>query len=69
MISELYRSNFEAQTPVIYDNAPLGKRFGDVVTDVSTSSSYQAGDTPFAVFVGYVMNVSALYPALMSFAI
>ncbi|THU89409.1 Neutral/alkaline nonlysosomal ceramidase [Dendrothele bispora CBS 962.96] len=40
------------QTGVVFDAAPIGKRFGDVLTDVSTTSAYRAGDTVFAQFVG-----------------
>ncbi|EPQ55350.1 Neutral/alkaline nonlysosomal ceramidase [Gloeophyllum trabeum ATCC 11539] len=38
------------QTPVIVDNPPLGKHFGDVLKDVE--SSYSAGQTVYAQFVG-----------------
>ncbi|KAJ3969998.1 Neutral/alkaline nonlysosomal ceramidase [Lentinula raphanica] len=39
------------QLPVVFDAAPLGSKFGQVQTDVS-SSPYQAGQTAFATFVG-----------------
>ncbi|PCH35497.1 hypothetical protein WOLCODRAFT_80219, partial [Wolfiporia cocos MD-104 SS10] len=40
------------QLPVIQDHPPLGKKFGDVLIDVNTSSPYQAGDTVVAQFIG-----------------
>ncbi|KAG7091509.1 hypothetical protein E1B28_010537 [Marasmius oreades] len=40
------------QTPVVFDAAPIGKSFGDVLTDVRTSSPYRAGETVTAQFVG-----------------
>ncbi|KAI0820986.1 Neutral/alkaline nonlysosomal ceramidase [Irpex lacteus] len=40
------------RTGVIVDNAPLGKKFGDVLADVNTSGAYHAGDTVVAQFVG-----------------
>ncbi|KAL0572394.1 hypothetical protein V5O48_009572 [Marasmius crinis-equi] len=40
------------RTGVVFDAAPIGKKFGDVLIDVKTSSSYRAGDTVFAQFVG-----------------
>ena len=40
------------QTPVIVDNAPIGKSFGSVLTDVITNTPYHVGDTVFAQFVG-----------------
>ncbi|KAJ3559863.1 hypothetical protein NM688_g75 [Phlebia brevispora] len=39
------------QTPVIFDNAPLGSSFGSVQTDV-LKTPYSAGDSVSAVFVG-----------------
>lgn len=39
------------QTPVIYDTAPIGKRFGDVLVDVD-NTTYRAGDTVRTQFVG-----------------
>ncbi|KAK7471947.1 hypothetical protein VKT23_000053 [Stygiomarasmius scandens] len=40
------------QTGVVFDAAPIGKKFGDVLTDVRTTGAYRAGDTVFAQFVG-----------------
>ncbi|ESK90041.1 neutral ceramidase precursor [Moniliophthora roreri MCA 2997] len=40
------------QTPVILDNPPIGKKFGDVLTDVRTSSPYRVGETVNVQFVG-----------------
>lgn len=40
------------QTPVIVDGAPIGKKFGGILTDVTTKSSYHAGDAVVATFVG-----------------
>ncbi|KAK7030958.1 hypothetical protein VNI00_013905 [Paramarasmius palmivorus] len=40
------------QTGVIQDNPPIGKKFGDVMADVRTSSPYRAGETAFVTFVG-----------------
>ncbi|KAI5120168.1 hypothetical protein M0805_008435 [Coniferiporia weirii] len=40
------------QTGVLFDNPPIFKHFGDVLTDVRTSSAYNAGDKVFAQFVG-----------------
>ncbi|EJD08259.1 Neutral/alkaline nonlysosomal ceramidase [Fomitiporia mediterranea MF3/22] len=40
------------QTPVIQDNPPIFKSFGDVLSDVRTSSPYSAGETVQAWFVG-----------------
>jgi len=40
------------QTGVVYDGAPIGQSFGDVNTDVDTSSAYAIGDTVWAQFVG-----------------
>ncbi|KAL0955527.1 hypothetical protein HGRIS_001765 [Hohenbuehelia grisea] len=39
------------QTAVVFDAAPIGKRFGAVLTDVK-STPYRAGDTVRAQFVG-----------------
>ncbi|KAI0782937.1 Neutral/alkaline nonlysosomal ceramidase [Abortiporus biennis] len=39
------------RTPVIVDNPPIGKKFGDVLADVQTST-YHAGDTVVTQFVG-----------------
>ncbi|KAF9258342.1 Neutral/alkaline nonlysosomal ceramidase [Marasmius fiardii PR-910] len=40
------------QTGVVFDAAPIGKSFGDVLTDVRTSSPYRVGETVIAEFVG-----------------
>ncbi|KAK7691528.1 hypothetical protein QCA50_004927 [Cerrena zonata] len=39
------------RTGVVLDAAPIGKKFGDVLIDVSTTSPYHAGDTVLAQFV------------------
>lgn len=39
------------QTGVVFDAAG-GKNFGDVITDVRTSSPYKAGEAVIATFVG-----------------
>ncbi|KDR69911.1 hypothetical protein GALMADRAFT_255768 [Galerina marginata CBS 339.88] len=40
------------QTGVVFDAAPIGKKFGAVLTDVKTTPAYHAGDTVSALFVG-----------------
>ncbi|KAF9479377.1 ceramidase [Pholiota conissans] len=40
------------QTAVVFDAAPIGKKFGQVLTDVNTASAYHAGNTVSATFVG-----------------
>ncbi|KAF9047592.1 ceramidase [Panaeolus papilionaceus] len=40
------------QTAVVFDAAPIGKRFGAVSSDVNTSTPYRAGATVAAQFVG-----------------
>ncbi|KAK1236287.1 hypothetical protein PQX77_000448 [Marasmius sp. AFHP31] len=40
------------RTGVVFDAAPIGKKFGDVLTDVRTIGPYQAGETVIAQFVG-----------------
>ncbi|KAI0705267.1 Neutral/alkaline nonlysosomal ceramidase [Cerioporus squamosus] len=40
------------QTGVVFDSAGIGHSFGDVKTDVRTSSSYAAGEAVIATFVG-----------------
>ena len=40
------------QTAVVFDAAPIGKKFGAVLTDASTSAAYHAGDTVSVKFVG-----------------
>ncbi|KAJ7775713.1 Neutral/alkaline nonlysosomal ceramidase [Mycena maculata] len=49
---ELTSSAISLQTAVIFDAAPIGKSFGQVMTDVITTTAYQAGQTVFAIFVG-----------------
>ncbi|EGO00524.1 hypothetical protein SERLA73DRAFT_178361 [Serpula lacrymans var. lacrymans S7.3] len=39
------------QTPVIVDNSPLGKKFGDVLVDIN-NTPYHVGDTVTVQFVG-----------------
>ncbi|KAJ7196939.1 Neutral/alkaline nonlysosomal ceramidase [Mycena pura] len=48
---ELTSSAISLQTGVVFDAAPIGKKFGAIVTDVLTTT-YTAGQTVFAVFVG-----------------
>ncbi|KAI0764296.1 Neutral/alkaline nonlysosomal ceramidase [Trametes elegans] len=40
------------QTGVVFDAAGIGRNFGDVLTDVRTSSPYSAGEAVIATFVG-----------------
>ncbi|KAF8058537.1 Neutral/alkaline nonlysosomal ceramidase [Lyophyllum atratum] len=40
------------QTGVVFDSAPIGKKFGAVLVDVKTSPAYRAGDKVSAQFVG-----------------
>ncbi|KAF5374642.1 hypothetical protein D9615_008931 [Tricholomella constricta] len=40
------------QTGVVFDSAPIGKKFGAVLVDVKTSPAYHAGETVSAQFVG-----------------
>ncbi|KAH9888505.1 Neutral/alkaline nonlysosomal ceramidase [Cubamyces lactineus] len=40
------------QTGVVFDAAGIGRDFGDVLTDVRTSSPYTAGEAVIATFVG-----------------
>ena len=40
------------QTGVVFDAAPLGNSIGNIMADVKTSSSYRAGDTVIAQFIG-----------------
>ncbi|KAI8978173.1 Neutral/alkaline nonlysosomal ceramidase [Trametes punicea] len=40
------------RTAVIFDSAGIGHNFGDVLTDVRTSSPYKAGEAVIATFVG-----------------
>lgn len=39
-------------TPVVYDNAPIGKSFGDVTATTGTTITYGPGDTINVTFVG-----------------
>jgi neutral ceramidase len=45
--------------PVVFDAPPPGSYFGKVLVDVNTTS-YQAGDTVFAIFVGANPRVSGI---------
>ncbi|KAJ7848777.1 Neutral/alkaline nonlysosomal ceramidase [Mycena leptocephala] len=49
---ELTSSAISLQTPVVFDAAPIGKKFGQVLIDVVTTSAYHAGNTVVAQFVG-----------------
>ncbi|KAJ7476883.1 Neutral/alkaline nonlysosomal ceramidase [Mycena galericulata] len=49
---ELTSSAISLQTGVVFDAAPIGKSFGQVLIDVVTSAAYQAGQTVVAQFVG-----------------
>ncbi|EKM60398.1 uncharacterized protein PHACADRAFT_167760 [Phanerochaete carnosa HHB-10118-sp] len=49
---DLTSKSITLRTGVIVDHAPLGKHFGDVLTDVLTNAPYHAGDTVSARFVG-----------------
>ncbi|KAI0753569.1 Neutral/alkaline nonlysosomal ceramidase [Daedaleopsis nitida] len=40
------------RTPVVFDETGIGHKFGDVLTDVRTSSPYKAGEAVIATFVG-----------------
>ncbi|KAI0644858.1 Neutral/alkaline nonlysosomal ceramidase [Trametes meyenii] len=40
------------RTGVVFDAAGIGRNFGDVLTDVRTSSPYKAGEAVIATFVG-----------------
>ncbi|KAF8526003.1 Neutral/alkaline nonlysosomal ceramidase [Hysterangium stoloniferum] len=48
---DLTKNAISMQTPVIFDAPPFGKSFGDVLTNVF-STSYAAGDTVSVEFVG-----------------
>ena len=37
---------------MVFDAAGIGRDFGDVLTDVRTSSPYKAGEAVIATFVG-----------------
>ena len=49
-----------SKTPVLFDAPPVGKSFGQVLTDVE-STPYGAGDTVFAAFVGANPRVSGIF--------
>ncbi|KAF9525003.1 Neutral/alkaline nonlysosomal ceramidase [Crepidotus variabilis] len=40
------------QTGVVFDAAPIGKKFGDVIQDVKTTGPYHVGETVIAAYVG-----------------
>ena len=40
------------QTGVVFDAPGIGKSFGDIITDVRTSSPYRAGEAVIATFIG-----------------
>ena len=40
------------RTGVVFDSAGIGHSFGDVQTDVRTTSTYTAGEAVIATFVG-----------------
>ncbi|ETW74738.1 hypothetical protein HETIRDRAFT_391411 [Heterobasidion irregulare TC 32-1] len=48
---DLTGSAISLRTGVVFDSAPIGKSFGDVISDVS-SSAYHVGDTVAIQFVG-----------------
>ncbi|KAF7300950.1 Neutral ceramidase [Mycena indigotica] len=49
---ELQSSAISLQTGVVFDAAPIGQSFGQVLVDVATNRSYTAGQTVSAQFVG-----------------
>ncbi|KAG8733489.1 hypothetical protein FRC11_005782 [Ceratobasidium sp. 423] len=49
---DLTKRAISLQTGVVFDAAPIGKSFGSVLTDVSTSTPYKRGQTVTAVFQG-----------------
>lgn len=49
---DLTKRAVSLQTGVVFDAAPIGKSFGSVLTDVSTSTPYKSGQTVTAVFQG-----------------
>ncbi|KAJ6578582.1 Neutral/alkaline nonlysosomal ceramidase [Mycena sp. CBHHK59/15] len=49
---ELTSSAISLQTGVVFDAAPSGKSFGQVLIDVVTTSAYHAGSTVLAQFAG-----------------
>ncbi len=59
----LFRFSLLAQTAVVFDAAPIGKRFGQVLTNVNTTP-YHAGDAVRVQFVGANPRVSRLLLSL-----
>ncbi|KAJ7683523.1 Neutral/alkaline nonlysosomal ceramidase [Mycena rosella] len=49
---ELTSGALSLNTGVVFDAAPIGKSFGQVLIDVVKSAAYKAGDTVVAQFVG-----------------
>ncbi|KAJ1306069.1 hypothetical protein OPQ81_010781 [Rhizoctonia solani] len=49
---DLTKRSISLQTGVVFDAAPIGKSFGSILTDVSTSTPYKRGQTVTAVFQG-----------------
>ncbi|QRV98314.1 hypothetical protein RhiJN_26333 [Ceratobasidium sp. AG-Ba] len=49
---DLTKRAISLQTGVVFDAAPIGKSFGSVLTDVSTTTPYKRGQTVTAVFQG-----------------
>ncbi|KAJ7499885.1 Neutral/alkaline nonlysosomal ceramidase [Mycena latifolia] len=49
---ELTSSAISLQTGVVFDAAPIGKSFGQVLIDVVKTTAYKVGDTVVAQFVG-----------------
>lgn len=47
---DLTKKAISLQTGVVFDAAPIGKSFGSVLTDVSTTTPYKAGSRVAAVF-------------------
>jgi neutral ceramidase len=55
----LQSSAISLQTGVVFDAAPIGKSFGQVLIDVVKTAAYKAGDTVVAQFVGANPRVRA----------
>ncbi|KAG8680803.1 hypothetical protein FRC08_016049 [Ceratobasidium sp. 394] len=49
---DLTKRAISLQTGVVFDAAPIGKKFGAVLTDVSATTAYKRGQTVTAVFQG-----------------
>ncbi|KAJ7039381.1 Neutral/alkaline nonlysosomal ceramidase [Mycena alexandri] len=49
---ELTSGALDLNTGVVFDAAPIGKSFGQVLIDVAKTTAYRAGDTVVAQFVG-----------------